>query len=76
MNFMNSKNTLFTGLMVGLSVTTFAACGNPAAETIQKGVNGGEKAINKARDVQKTVDRTKSTLEQQAKEAEGGTKSP
>jgi hypothetical protein len=73
---MNSKNTLFAGLMVGLSVTTFAACGNPATETIQKGVDGGEKAINKARDVQKTVDRTKSTLEQQAKEAEGGTKSP
>jgi hypothetical protein len=69
---MNSKNTLFAGLMVGLSVVTF----NPAAETIQKGVDGGEKAITKARDVQKTVDRTKFTLEQQAKQAEGGTKSP
>jgi hypothetical protein len=58
------KNTLFAGLMVGLSVATFTACGNPATETIQKEVDGGEKAINKARDVRETTDQTKSTLEQ------------
>ena len=73
---MNSKNARFAGLMVSLAIVTLAACRNPAADTIQKGVDGGGKAIDKARDVQKTVDQTKSTLEQQAKEAEGGTKSP
>jgi hypothetical protein len=52
------------------------ACANPVTETYKKGVDGGEKAIDKARGVQQTVDQTKATLEQKAKEAEGTPKSP
>jgi hypothetical protein len=53
-----------------------SACANPVAETYKKGVDGGEKAIDKARNVQQTVDQTKATIEQQVKEVEGSPKSP
>jgi hypothetical protein len=51
------------------------ACANPVTETYKKGVDGGQKAIEKARDLQQTVDQTKTTIEQ-AKESEGSPKSP
>jgi hypothetical protein len=62
--------------LVGFAAIALSSCANPAAETYQKGVEGGEKAIEKARDVQKTVDQTKTSIEQKVKEAEGSPKSP
>jgi hypothetical protein len=53
-----------------------SSCANPVAETYQKSVDGGEKAIDKARNVQQTVDQTKATIEQQAKTAGGSPNSP
>ncbi|MGB8698166.1 MAG: hypothetical protein WCD18_02010 [Thermosynechococcaceae cyanobacterium] len=70
------SNLRCLGLMGGLICVSVAACANPAAETYQKGVEGGEKAIDNARSVQQTVDQTKSNLEQQEKAVEGGTPSP
>ena len=52
------------------------ACANPVAQTYQKGIDGGEKAINKARDIQQTTDQTKINIEQQVKDTEGSPKSP
>jgi hypothetical protein len=52
------------------------ACANPVAQTYQKGIDSGEKAIDRARDAQQTVDKTKINIEQQAKDAEGSPKSP
>jgi hypothetical protein len=69
---MKFKITLGYSLIVCILVS----CANPAAETYQKGVEGGEKAINKAQDLQQTVDQAKTQVEQQQKEAEGGTQSP
>jgi hypothetical protein len=62
--------------LVGFAAIALSACANPIAETYQKGIDGGEKAIDKARDVKQTVDRTKINIEQQAKDAEGAPKSP
>jgi hypothetical protein len=61
---------------VGFVAISLSACANPVAETYQKGIDGGGKAIEKARDAQQTVDRTKINIEQQAKDAEGSPKSP
>lgn len=61
--------------LLGFAAIALAACANPVAETYGKGIDGGEKAIEKARDVQQTVDQTKINIEQQAKEAEGSPKS-
>ncbi len=60
-------------MLIILSVITLLSCTNPAVETYQKGVEGGEKSIEKARSVQQTVDLTKSTVEQ---EAAGGIQRP
>lgn len=62
--------------IVGVWAIALSGCANPVAETYKKGIDGGEKAIEKARDVQQTVDQTKKTIEQQATEAEGSPKSP
>jgi hypothetical protein len=72
---MTIPTMLATFFLTSLSAITLFSCANPAAETYQKGVEGGEKSIEKARNVQQTVDLTKSTLEQQEKAA-GGTQSP
>jgi hypothetical protein len=61
---------------VGFAAITLCACANPVTETYKKGIDGGEKAIDKARDVQQTIDKTKINIEQQAKDAEGSPKSP
>lgn len=53
-----------------------SSCANPVAETYQKGVDGGAKAIDKAHNLQQTVDQTKTSIEQQAKTAEDSSKSP
>jgi hypothetical protein len=71
MKFKHSYRYSLVGVAIALS-----ACVNPVTETYKKGVDGGQKAIEKARDVQQTVDQTKTTIEQQAKEAEGSPKSP
>jgi hypothetical protein len=73
---MKFKYSQYLFWLAGVAAIALSSCANPAAETYQKGVEGGEKAIEKARDVQKTVDQTKTTIEQQAKEAEGSPKSP
>ncbi len=73
MKFKHSQSVVW---VVGVAAIALCACANPAAETYKKGVDGGEKAIEKARDVQQTVDLTKKTIEQQATEAEGSPKSP
>jgi hypothetical protein len=62
--------------LVGFGAIALCACANPVAETYQKGIDGGEKAIDKARDVQQTTDQTKINVEQQAKDAEGSLKRP
>jgi hypothetical protein len=67
---------LYLVWLVGFATIALVACTNPATETYQKGIDGGEKAIEKARDVQQTVDRTKINLEQQTKDIEGYPKSP
>jgi hypothetical protein len=61
---------------VSFVAIALCACANPVAETYQKGIDGGEKAIDKARDVQQTIDQTKSNVEQQAKDTEGSPKNP
>jgi hypothetical protein len=61
---------------VSFAAIALCACASPVAETYQKGIDGGEKAIDKARDAQQTVDQTKINIEQQAKDAEGSPKSP
>jgi hypothetical protein len=38
--------------LLGFAVIALWACANPVAKTYQKGIDGGEKAIDKARDVQ------------------------
>ncbi len=73
MKFKHSRYMLW---LAGFVAIALSSCANPVAETYKKGVDGGEKAIEKARGVQQTVDQTKTTLEQQAKEAEGSPKSP
>jgi hypothetical protein len=72
---MRLKHHSGTVFWTGTIAIALFSCANPAAETYQKGVEGGEKSINKARSVQQTVDQTKSTLDQQEKAA-GGTQSP
>jgi hypothetical protein len=66
----------YLACLVGFAAIALCACANPVAETYQKGIDGGEKAIDKARDVQQTTDQTKINIEQQAKDAEGSPKSP
>jgi hypothetical protein len=61
---------------VCFAAIALCACANPVAETYKKGIDGGEKAIDKARDVQQTVDQSKINIEQQAKDAEASPKSP
>jgi hypothetical protein len=61
---------------VSFVAIALCACANPVAETYQKGIDGGEKAIDKARDVQQTTDQTKINVEQQAKDIEGSPKNP
>jgi hypothetical protein len=61
---------------VSFAAIALCACANPVAETYQKGMDGGEKAIDKARDVQQTTDQTKINIEQQAKDTEGSPKNP
>jgi hypothetical protein len=73
MKFKHSKYFPCLACLVAIALT---ACANPVAETYKKGVDGGEKAIEKARDVQQTVDQTKTNLEQKVKEAESAPKSP
>ena len=73
MKFKHSQSVIW---LVGFVAIALSACANPVAETYKKGVDGGEKAIEKARNVQQTVDQTKKTIEQQATEAEGSPKSP
>ena len=63
-------------LFVSFVAITLCACANPVAETYQKGIDGGEKAIDKARDVQQTTNQTKINIEQQAKDTEGSPKNP
>ena len=62
--------------LVGFAAIILSACANPVAQTYQKGIDGGEKAIDKARDVKQTVDQTKINIEQQAKDTEDSPKSP
>jgi hypothetical protein len=66
----------YLACLVGFGAIALCACANPVAETYQKGIDGGEKAIDKARDVQQTTDQTKINVEQQAKDAEGSLKRP
>jgi hypothetical protein len=74
---MNLSKRLATVLLIGLSSTSLLSCANPAVETYQKGIKGGEKSIDKARSVQQTVDLTKTTAESTAEQtANGGTQSP
>lgn len=61
---------------MGFAAISLSTCANPVTQTYQKGIDGGEKAIDRARDVKQTVDRTKFNIEQQAKDAEGSPKSP
>jgi outer membrane protein assembly factor BamE (lipoprotein component of BamABCDE complex) len=65
-------------LLCGLSmaIATLSACSNPAKEMYQKPVDQGQKAIEKARNLQQGIDQTKSTVEQQEKSLEEGQKSP
>lgn len=48
-----------------------SACSNPANELYQKPVDQGQKAFDKAGNVQKEIDKTKSTLDQQEKSLAG-----
>jgi hypothetical protein len=48
---MGLKNP-YLGWFVNFVVIALCACANPVAETYQKGIDGGEKTINKARDTQ------------------------
>jgi hypothetical protein len=73
---MKFKYSQYLFWLAGFAAIALSSCANPVAETYKKGVDGGEKAIEKARGVQQTVDQTKTTIEQQAKEAEGSPKSP
>ncbi len=73
MKFKSSQSVVW---IVGVAAIALSGCANPVAETYKKGIGGGEKAIEKARNVQQTVDQTKKTIEQQATEAEGSPKSP
>lgn len=52
------------------------ACANPVAETYQKGTEGGEKVIEKARNLQESVNQTTTTLEQDANRAAKSPSSP
>ena len=65
-------------LLGGLSmvIATLSACSNPAKEMYQKPIDQGQKAIEKSRNLQQDVDKTKSTIDQQEKSLEGGQKSP
>lgn len=45
-------------LLVGMITSVSISCTNPVVETEQKAVEGGEKVIEKARDVQRTIDAT------------------
>jgi hypothetical protein len=72
MKFKHSQSLVW---LLGVAVIALSSCANPVAETYKKGVDGGQKAIEKARDLQQTVDQTKTTIEQ-AKESEGSPKSP
>jgi hypothetical protein len=65
---------LFSGL--SMLITTLSACSNPTQEMYQKPIDQGQKAIEKSRNVQQDVDKTKSTIDQQEKSLEGGQKSP
>ncbi len=62
--------------ILSMAIAFLSACGNPAQEMYEKPVIQGEKAIEKARNIQQDVDKTKATLEQQEKFLEGGQKSP
>jgi hypothetical protein len=62
--------------VLSIAITTLSACSNPAKEMYQKPIDQGQKAIEKARNLQQDVDKTKSTVEQQEKFLEGGQKSP
>ncbi len=61
---------------LSIAITTLNACSNPAKEMYQKPIDQGQKAIEKARNLQQDIDKTKSTVEQQEKSLEGGQKSP
>jgi hypothetical protein len=73
---MKFRSSQYLFWLASFAAIALSSCANPVAETYKKGVDGGEKAIEKARSVQQTVDRTKTIVEQQAKEAEGSPKSP
>jgi hypothetical protein len=72
---MKLKNP-YLAFLLSFAAISLSACANPVAETYQKGIDGGEKAIDKARNVQQATDQTKINIEQQAKDAEASPKSP
>jgi hypothetical protein len=73
MKFKHSQSVVW---LVGILAIALSACANPVTETYKKGIDGGEKAIEKARNLKPTVDQTQKTIEQQAAETEGSPKSP
>jgi hypothetical protein len=54
-------------LMIG-SLTSGCVSENPVEGTYKKGVEGGERAIQKADDVQKQIDQSNSKLQEQQKQ--------
>jgi hypothetical protein len=59
---------LGTGVLAGVVV---GGCSNPAKQTYEKGVNGGEKAIKKAKGAQDKIDESTRQLQEQERNAAG-----
>ena len=69
------RNFILLGVL-GLMIVLGSACSNPVEDFYQKPVEQGQKAIDKAGNVQKTIDKTQSNLEQQEKSLAGEQNNP
>lgn len=65
---MASVSYITAGVLAGVVV---GGCTNPVQDTYGKGVNGGQKAIEKARGTQDTIDESARKTQEQEKQAEG-----
>ncbi|HEY9846125.1 MAG TPA: hypothetical protein V6D03_08000 [Candidatus Caenarcaniphilales bacterium] len=54
-----------------LAIAVIGGCANPLEDTYGKGVEGGERAIDKAKDTQDKVDESSRQLQEQQKALEG-----
>lgn len=64
------RNLIFLCVLSPVFISV-SACSNPANDFYQKPVEQGQKAVDKAKDVQQKVDKKQSTLELQEKALEG-----